>query len=109
MPYLLHQSGQSHQAHARGASNDVSVRDSGVRTRGRRIAVVHCLAVWLRGIVRPIESRGRMAAAPLSITIEHLESFAIGAWIMGAGGGGEPYFSLLEARKHWAEGRKVEL
>jgi DUF917 family protein len=50
-----------------------------------------------------------MAAAPLSITIEHLESFAIGAWIMGAGGGGEPYFSLLEARKHWAEGRKVEL
>ncbi len=50
-----------------------------------------------------------MAAVPLRITIEHLESFAIGAWIMGTGGGGEPYFSLLEARQHWAEGKSVEL
>ena len=41
-----------------------------------------------------------MVNRPLRITIEHLESFAIGAWIMGTGGGGEPYFSLLEARQH---------
>jgi DUF917 family protein len=50
-----------------------------------------------------------MVNPPLNITIEHLESFAIGAWIMGTGGGGEPYFSLLEARQHWAAGKSVEL
>src|SRR5579864_3949132 len=53
--------------------------------------------------------RGSMANAPLRMTIEHLESFAIGAWIMGTGGGGDPYFSLLEARQHWAEGKSVDL
>jgi uncharacterized protein len=50
-----------------------------------------------------------MNAAPLRITVDHLESFAIGAWIMGTGGGGDPYFSLLEAKKHWAEGKSVDL
>ena len=43
------------------------------------------------------------------ITADDLESFAIGAWIMGTGGGGEPYHSLLEARRHWSEGKSVEL
>ena len=28
---------------------------------------------------------------------------------LGTGGGGDPYFSLLEARKHWADGKSVEL
>jgi DUF917 family protein len=50
-----------------------------------------------------------MTTAPLRLTVEHLESFAIGAWILGTGGGGDPYFSLLEARKHWADGKSVEL
>src|SRR5476649_2087664 len=50
-----------------------------------------------------------MTAAPLRITADHLDSFAIGAWILGTGGGGDPYFSLLEAKKHWAEGKSVEL
>ena len=44
-----------------------------------------------------------------TITPDDLESFAIGSWILGTGGGGDPYFSLLEARQHWAAGRSVEL
>ncbi len=50
-----------------------------------------------------------MTAAPRRITLDDLESFAIGAWILGTGGGGEPYHSLLEARQHWAEGKSVDL
>ena len=50
-----------------------------------------------------------MTTQPRKITLDDLESFAIGAWIMGTGGGGEPYHSLLEARRHWAEGKSVEL
>ena len=50
-----------------------------------------------------------MPTPPRKITIDDLDSFAIGAWILGTGGGGEPYFSLLEARQHWAAGKSVEL
>jgi DUF917 family protein len=50
-----------------------------------------------------------MPAAPKPITLDDLEAFAIGSWILGTGGGGDPYFSLLEARQHWGAGRSVEL
>jgi len=52
---------------------------------------------------------GQTITPPMRLTVEHLESFAIGAWIMGTGGGGDPYFSLLEARQHWAAGKSVDL
>ena len=41
------------------------------------------------------------------LTLEDLESFALGAWILGTGGGGDPYFSLLECRLHYAAGKRV--
>jgi len=50
-----------------------------------------------------------MTAAARRITVNDLEPFAIGAWILGTGGGGDPYHSLLEAQKYWAAGKTVEL
>lgn len=50
-----------------------------------------------------------MNAPRRAITIDDLEAFATGAWIMGTGGGGDPYASLLEAKHHWNNGRSVEL
>jgi DUF917 family protein len=50
-----------------------------------------------------------MPNAPYEITPADLESFAIGSWILGTGGGGDPYHSLLEARKHYADGKRVTL
>ena len=43
-----------------------------------------------------------MPNPPFELTLEALDALAIGAWILGTGGGGDPYFSLLEARQHWA-------
>lgn len=34
---------------------------------------------------------------------------AIGSWILGTGGGGDPYFSLLEARQHLAAGKRARI
>src|SRR5262245_56069370 len=50
-----------------------------------------------------------MPNPPRRITVDDLDAFATGAWILGTGGGGDPYFSLLEARQHWAAGKSVEL
>jgi len=43
------------------------------------------------------------------LTATDLEDLATGAWILGTGGGGDPYFSLLEAKLHLAAGRTVRL
>src|ERR1700757_4492071 len=43
------------------------------------------------------------------ITLEDIESLAIGAWILGTGGGGSPYLALLNLRKLYALGRVVSL
>ena len=43
------------------------------------------------------------------ITETDLEDLATGSWILGTGGGGDPYHSLLEARQLWAEGKSVQL
>src|SRR3954447_26043305 len=48
-----------------------------------------------------------MAATP--ITADNIESLAVGAWILGTGGGGSPYLGLLNMRRLYAEGRRVEL
>jgi DUF917 family protein len=38
-----------------------------------------------------------------------IEPLAIGAWILGTGGGGSPYHGFLNLRKLYAEGRRVDL
>jgi DUF917 family protein len=43
------------------------------------------------------------------ITADDIESLAIGAWILGTGGGGSPYLGLLNMRRLYAEGHRVTL
>jgi uncharacterized protein len=43
------------------------------------------------------------------ITLEDVEALAVGAWILGTGGGGSPYLGLLNMRRLYAEGHRVEL
>src|SRR5215831_5036397 len=48
--------------------------------------------------------------APLHpVTAEEIESLAIGAWILGTGGGGSPYLALLNMRALYARGTVVSL
>ena len=48
-----------------------------------------------------------MARRP--ITEAEIESLAIGAWILGTGGGGSPYYGLLNMRKLYRAGAVVDL
>jgi len=51
-----------------------------------------------------------MSATPMrEITAEDIESLAVGAWILGTGGGGSPYLGLLNMRRLYAEDRRVRL
>src|SRR3954449_13175979 len=51
-----------------------------------------------------------MSADPLrQITLDDIESLAVGAWILGTGGGGSPYLGLLNMRRLYAEGHRVTL
>ena len=34
------------------------------------------------------------------ITLDDIESLAVGAWILGTGGGGSPYLGLLNMRRN---------
>ena len=43
------------------------------------------------------------------IRADELEPLAIGAWILGAGGGGSPYCSYLNMRQLYRDGRQVAL
>jgi uncharacterized protein len=43
------------------------------------------------------------------ITPDDIEALAVGAWILGTGGGGSPYLGLLNMRRLYAEGHRVEL
>ena len=43
------------------------------------------------------------------ISLDEIESLAIGAWILGTGGGGSPYLGLLNMRQLYAEGHRVAL
>jgi DUF917 family protein len=43
------------------------------------------------------------------ITLDDIESLAVGAWILGTGGGGSPYLGLLNMRRLYAEGHPVTL
>lgn len=44
-----------------------------------------------------------------TISIEDIEALAVGAWILGTGGGGSPYLGLLNLRRLYAEGHRVQL
>jgi DUF917 family protein len=48
-----------------------------------------------------------MATRP--ILADELEPLATGAWILGAGGGGDPYHAFLNLRRLYADGRTVSL
>lgn len=43
------------------------------------------------------------------MTTDDIESLAVGAWILGTGGGGSPYLGLLNMRRLYAEGHRVSL
>lgn len=43
------------------------------------------------------------------ITPDDIECLAVGAWVLGTGGGGSPYLGLLNMRRLYAEGHRVEL
>lgn len=43
------------------------------------------------------------------LTIDDIESLAVGTWILGTGGGGNPYLPLLNMRALYKEGHRVEL
>src|SRR5688572_3713748 len=43
------------------------------------------------------------------VSAEEIESLAIGAWILGTGGGGSPYLALLNMRALYAQGARVSL
>lgn len=44
-----------------------------------------------------------------TLTLDDIEDLAVGAWVLGTGGGGSPYLSLLNMRRLYAEGHHVEL
>jgi uncharacterized protein len=46
---------------------------------------------------------------PRPVSLDEIESIAIGAWILGTGGGGSPYLALLNLRKLYAAGTVVGL
>ena len=43
------------------------------------------------------------------ITLDDIESLAVGSWILGTGGGGSPYLGLLNMRQLYAAGACVRL
>ena len=43
------------------------------------------------------------------VSADEIESLAVGAWVLGTGGGGNPYLSLLNMRALHKEGKRVQL
>jgi uncharacterized protein len=43
------------------------------------------------------------------LSLDDIEALAIGAWILGTGGGGSPYLGLLNMRRLYGEGHRVRL
>ena len=50
-----------------------------------------------------------MTGCASEVTLDDIEALAIGAWILGTGGGGSPYLGLLNMRRLYAEGQRVDL
>ena len=45
----------------------------------------------------------------IPITLDDIECLAVGAWVLGTGGGGSPYLGLLNMRRLYAAGQRVDL
>jgi len=43
------------------------------------------------------------------LALDDIEALAVGAWILGTGGGGSPYLGLLNMRRLYAERHRIEL
>lgn len=43
------------------------------------------------------------------LELDDIEALAVGSWILGTGGGGSPYHSLLKLRRAYADGARVSL
>src|SRR5437763_3771702 len=43
------------------------------------------------------------------LTLDNIEALAVGAWILGTGGGRSPYLGLLNMRRLYAEGHRVSM
>jgi DUF917 family protein len=43
------------------------------------------------------------------LALDDVEALAVGAWILGTGGGGSPYLGLLNMRRLYGEGHRVSL
>jgi DUF917 family protein len=43
------------------------------------------------------------------LALDDIEALAVGAWILGTGGGGSPYLGFLNMRRLYAEGSRVSL
>src|SRR5438477_11152941 len=43
------------------------------------------------------------------LALDDVEALAVGAWILGTGGGGSPYLGLLNMRRLYAEGHRVSM
>ncbi|MGG5823545.1 DUF917 domain-containing protein [Falsiroseomonas sp. HW251] len=43
------------------------------------------------------------------LSLEDIEALAVGAWVLGTGGGGSPYLGLLNMRQLYGEGHRVQL
>jgi DUF917 family protein len=44
-----------------------------------------------------------------TLELDDIEALAVGAWVLGTGGGGSPYLGLLNMRRLYAEGHRVSL
>src|ERR1700733_15082745 len=43
------------------------------------------------------------------LSLDDIESLAVGAWVLGTGGGGNPYLPLLNMRQLYRDGHRVQL
>jgi uncharacterized protein len=43
------------------------------------------------------------------LALDDIEALAVGAWILGTGGGGSPYLGLLNMRRLYADEHRVSL
>lgn len=50
-----------------------------------------------------------MSVPMQDISLDDIEALAVGAWILGTGGGGSPYLGLLNMRRLYGGGRRVQL
>ena len=65
-------------------------------------------ATDLSGQERPAR-RDNAIRPPRALAIEDIEALALGAWILGTGGGGSPYHKLLNMRELYRAGHTVSL